>query len=90
MPDKPKTADLEGVHRVADEGGPAETYLREAADEIERLRAERDKFETAWNEVSDRYETLLNQLGATDDLPTRTNRLDHARPLRVMPLGGAR
>jgi hypothetical protein len=35
-------------------------------DEIERLRDERDKFERAWNDVSDRYEALLNQLGGTD------------------------
>ena len=42
------------------------SLLRQAADEIERLRADRDKFETAWQDVSDRYESLLNQLGATD------------------------
>jgi hypothetical protein len=40
--------------------------VRRAADEIERLREDRDKFERAWNDVSGRYEALLNQLGATD------------------------
>ena len=40
--------------------------MNAAADEIERLRADRDKFEKAWQDVSDRYESLLNQAGATD------------------------
>ena len=51
-------------------GGAAlsSTYslMRKAADEIERLRGERDKFAAAWKEVSDRYESLLDQLGGTD------------------------
>ena len=34
--------------------------------EVTRLRTERDKFEKAWSDVADRYEALLNQLGATD------------------------
>lgn len=54
----------------ADNLSPSHFYpanvLLDAADEIARLRAERDKFERAWNDVSDRYEALLNQLGATD------------------------
>ena len=37
-----------------------------AAEEIKLLRYERDQFERAWSAVSDRYESLLNQLGGTD------------------------
>jgi hypothetical protein len=42
------------------------SLLLEVRDEIVRLRAERDKYERAWNAVSDKYEALLDQLGATD------------------------
>ena len=66
MSDKITAADLDGMRRAADEGGATETYLRDAADEIDRLRGERDKFETAWQDALDRYESLLNQVGGTD------------------------
>lgn len=40
--------------------------LEVAEAEIERLRAEVVKFEAAWIAISDKYESLLLQLGATD------------------------
>ena len=40
--------------------------LATALAEIELLRADRDKYQRAWNEVTGRYEALLNQLGAAD------------------------
>ena len=58
--------DLGGMRRAADEGGATETYLRDAADEIERLRGERDKFKRAWRNLADQYEYLLSQRGGTD------------------------
>ena len=68
---QPKPTDLDGMRRAADDGGATETYLHDAVDEIERLRAERDKFEKAWQDALDRYESLLNQLGAR---PTQNHR----------------
>lgn len=40
--------------------------VRALVAEIVRLRSERGKFEMAWDDVSTRYEALLNQLGGTD------------------------
>ena len=33
---------------------------------LEQVRAERDKYKKAFYEVVEKYENLLNQLGATD------------------------
>lgn len=58
----PPVTDEQWMHwqkLVSDEHGRQEA-------EIAFLRSERDKFEMAWNDVSSRYEALLNQLGATD------------------------
>lgn len=50
-----------------DDSSPVDLdVLRRAADEIKRLRAEAMKFEVAWTAVSEKYEALLLQLGATD------------------------
>lgn len=40
--------------------------IKDRDQKIERLIAERDKFERAWNDILARYERLLSQLGATD------------------------
>ena len=40
--------------------------IEQAADELDRLRAERDRYKSAWNAVSEKYEDLLGQLGGTD------------------------
>ena len=76
MPDQPKTTGLDLAKWLCEQGQERPddciqqrdwcSNMNAAALEIERLRAERDKFAKAWESVSDRYETLLNQLGATD------------------------
>ena len=40
--------------------------IEAAADELDRLRADRDRYKAAWNAVCVKYEDLLGQLGATD------------------------